>query len=119
MMRLIPSHAAGAIVAATLAMGAVFTAAPTAVLAQPVPAAAPAALVGKVVRDVDGKTLGVIEKVITAGDGRIRQVQVRTRKGPVTALRTLPFSSLRADGDAFTSVLTQGEFDAIPVAPDQ
>jgi hypothetical protein len=119
MIRLIPRPTAGAIAAATLAAGAVFAAAPMAAVAQPVPAAAPAALVGKVVRDVDGKTLGVIEKVITAGDGRIRQVQVRTRKGPVTALRTLPFSSLTADGDAFKSVLTQGEFDAIPAAPDQ
>ena len=103
-----------ALAAATLALSSLADAA----YAQPVPAAAPAALVGKPVRDVDGKTLGAIEKVITAADGRIRQVQVRTRKGPVSALRTLPFGSLKADSDGFVSVLSQAEFDAIPASPE-
>jgi len=89
-----------------------------AAMAQPAPAAAPAALVGKPVRDADGKVLGVIEKVITGADGRIRQIQVRTRKGPSSILRTLPFASLKAEGDGFVSVLTQAEYNAIPASPE-
>ena len=96
--------------------------APVLAFAQSTPGAtavsAPAALVGKPVRDVNGKTLGVIEKVIAGADGRIRQIQVRTRKGPVSILRTLPFASLKADGDGFASVLTQEEYDAIPGAQE-
>jgi hypothetical protein len=119
MTRLIPTRPAmrlarAIVLSAAIAVGA----APVAALAQPTPAAAPAALVGKPVRDADGKTLGVIEKVITAADGRIRQIQVRTRRGPVSILRTLPFASLKADGDGFVSVLTQAEYEAIPASPE-
>jgi hypothetical protein len=119
MTRQIPKSQAGGLVRAiVLAAALVGGAAPLGAQAQPVPAAAPAALVGKPVRGADGKTLGVIEKVITAADGRIRQIQVRTRRGPVSILRTLPFASLKAEGDGFVSVLTQAEYDAIPASPE-
>lgn len=88
------------------------------VLAQPAPAAAPASVAGKALRDETGKTLGVIEKVITSADGRIRQVQVRTRKGPVSALRTLPFTTLRFEADGYVTVLSQAEYEAIPPSPE-
>jgi hypothetical protein len=90
----------------------------SAVLAQPAAASAPASVAGKPLRDETGKTLGVIEKVITSADGRIRQVQVRTRKGPVSALRTLPFGTLRFESDGYVTVLSQAEYEAIPASPD-
>lgn len=101
--------------ATVLALGAgAFVLAPR---AQAETVAAPAALAGKLVRDADGKTLGTIEKAITNAKGDIRQVLVRTKKGPSSILRALPFSSLKAEGDGFVTVLTQAEYEAIPASP--
>lgn len=66
--------------------------------------------VGAAVRDVGGKTLGVIEKVVME-NGAPRQVQIRDGR----VLRTVPVRGLVAKDGGFVLVISKAEFLALPV----
>ncbi len=72
-------------------------------------AAAPV-FVGAALKDQKGAVLGHIEKVVPDAAGRPRQVLVRIAR----VLRTLPINALAASGDAYVTVLTRAEVEALP-----
>jgi hypothetical protein len=98
-MRLKPVLAAAGLVAAVLALHG-------AAMAQAVPA------VGAAVKDKNGVSLGVVERVVNGPDGRPYQVLVR--QGQV--LRPLLVEGLEQKSGAFVTVLTRAEFEILPVA---
>lgn len=74
------------------------------------PAAAPQP--GQKLKDAKGATLGQIEKIISDADGRPRQVLVRVTR----VLRVLPIDALTRSGDAYVTVLSRAELEALPAA---
>ena len=72
------------------------------------PASAPR--IGAKVRDSKGATVGVVERVIAGPDGRPRQVLVRVGR----IARTLPVDGLAPSADAYVSVLSRAELEALP-----
>lgn len=102
----------------SLAIAAVLGGTPMASLAQPLPSAMSATeIVGRTVVDVDGKTLGVVERALTAADGRVRQIMVKTRKGTAITLRTLSVNGIKIDGERLMTALTAAEFESVPASP--
>jgi hypothetical protein len=67
-------------------------------------------MAGAEVRDVKGKVVGHIERVISAPDGRPVQVLVRVDR----ILRTLPVDALTPMNKDFVSVLSRAEIAALP-----
>lgn len=67
--------------------------------------------VGAVIKDPEGKALGVIEKVVPE-TGAPRQVLVRDGR----VLRTLPIRGLTQKDGGFVTVLSKAEFMALPVS---
>jgi hypothetical protein len=63
-------------------------------------------------KDPQGAILGQIERVISDADGRPRQVLVRVAR----VLRALPIDALTASGDAYVTVLSRAELEALPPA---
>jgi len=70
------------------------------------------ARVGQKLRDEKGSALGEIEKVVSDANGRQRQVLVRV----AGVLRPLPLDSLTRSGDAYVTVLSRAELEALPAA---
>jgi hypothetical protein len=69
-----------------------------------------AQLTGAKLKDARGVTVGQIEKVLTTGDGRPRQVLVRVTR----IRRTLPVDALTRVGDAYVTALTRAELESLP-----
>jgi hypothetical protein len=72
--------------------------------------------VGQLVEDSQGATLGRIEAVKTAPDGRARQVLVRVGgvRGVGASTKALPAAALRPKGDGHAAVLTRAEVESLP-----
>jgi hypothetical protein len=67
---------------------------------------------GQKVKDAKGATVGQVEKIINDADGRPRQVLVRVTR----VLRVLPVDALTRSGDAYVTVLSRAELEALPPA---
>jgi len=79
--------------------------------AQPTDAAAQAGpQPGQKLKDSGGASVGQIERVVPGPDGRPRQIEVRI----AGQLRVLPIAGLTRSGDAWASVLSRAELEALP-----
>jgi hypothetical protein len=76
--------------------------------AQPAPAELPRA--GEKLKDAKGAVLGQIERVVSDADGHPRQVLVRVAR----VLHVLPIEALTRSGDAYVTVLSRAELEALP-----
>jgi hypothetical protein len=75
-------------------------------------AADPGPQVGEKIKDSSGAVAGPIEKVVVDAQGRPRQILVRI----AGQLRVLPIAALSRSGDAYVSVLSRAELDALPTS---
>jgi sporulation protein YlmC with PRC-barrel domain len=101
----------------SLCLALFITGTPLVGFAQSAPSAMSATeIVGRTVIDVNGKTLGVVDRALTTTDGRVRQVLVKTRKGTAVTIRTLSVNGLRTDGERLATALTAEEFESVPAS---
>ncbi len=73
-------------------------------------AAEPGPQPGEKVKDAQGVVAGPIERIVVDADGHPRQVEVRIGG----LLRVLPVAALSRSGDAYVTVLSRAELDALP-----
>jgi enterochelin esterase-like enzyme len=65
---------------------------------------------GEKLKDAKGAVLGHIERVVSDAGGRPRQVLVRVAR----VLHVLPIDALTRSGDAYVTVLSRAELEALP-----
>ncbi len=67
---------------------------------------------GQKIKDGKGNVLGQIERVIADPAGQPRQVVVRVQR----VAHVLPVDALSRSGDAYVTVLSKAEIEALPAA---
>ena len=88
------------------------TLASTLLAAAPALAQADGPHAGQKLKDGKGNVLGQIERVIADPAGQPRQVVVRVQR----VAHVLPVDALSRSGDAYVTVLSKAEIEALPAA---
>lgn len=72
------------------------------------------ALQGQTVRGAKGVVLGVVERVVTAPDGRPTQILVRPKGLRPGGARSLSVGGVALGAEGVATPITKAEFDAMP-----